>query len=312
VIGFLELGHVFTAHITGNLVLLLSGAVGAGSAPLAQPLDSHVCGLRRRGIPRRTTFGPLPRATWALDCTRTAPACGADARAAAAGRSAVRSARDGHGGSARRSSSPLTSTSFFPRPSSRRWAKAPLGSSRFLRRPTPRWSGRPPQSPAASSPPLRARGVLEQRGAPEEAFELLQLQGVQVPPSRTARPRRPARRRAFVEGFSLHANTWLHENDVLGLERLCSCGARGPLSLDRLSALPDGRLAYRMKRPSPEFDRPAHGPPAVCSRENFTPCASAAATPDCPHSAVSTLPPDDSLPENTGCSSLDPVARARG
>ena len=85
----------------------------------AAPLDSHVCGLRRRGIPRRTTFGPLPRATWALDCTRTAPACGADARAAAAGRSAVRGARDGHGGSARRSSSPLTSTSFFQRPSSR-------------------------------------------------------------------------------------------------------------------------------------------------------------------------------------------------
>ncbi|HVP62059.1 MAG TPA: transposase, partial [Myxococcaceae bacterium] len=26
---------------------------------------------------------------------------------------------------------------------------------------------------------------------------------------------------------------------------------RGPLSLERLSALPDGRLAYRMKRPSP-------------------------------------------------------------
>ena len=39
VIGFLELGHVFTAHITGNLVLLLSGAVGAGSAPLAQLLS---------------------------------------------------------------------------------------------------------------------------------------------------------------------------------------------------------------------------------------------------------------------------------
>jgi hypothetical protein len=28
-------------------------------------------------------------------------------------------------------------------------------------------------------------------------------------------------------------------------------GARGPLSLERLSALPDGRFAYRMKRPSP-------------------------------------------------------------
>src|SRR5262249_37438634 len=34
---------------------------------------------------------------------------------------------------------------------------------------------------------LRARGVLEQRVAPEEPFELLQLQGIQVPPSRTAR-----------------------------------------------------------------------------------------------------------------------------
>ena len=52
-------------------------------------------------------------------------------------------------------------------------------------------------------------------------------------------------------GFSLHADTWLHENDVTGLERLCNYGARGPLSLERLSALPDGRLAYRMKRLSP-------------------------------------------------------------
>jgi hypothetical protein len=63
--------------------------------------------------------------------------------------------------------------------------------------------------------------------------------------------RRPGRRTAFVEGFSLHADTWLHENDVGGLERLCNYGARGPLSLERLSALLDGRLTYRMKRPSP-------------------------------------------------------------
>jgi hypothetical protein len=55
----------------------------------------------------------------------------------------------------------------------------------------------------------------------------------------------------LVEGFSLHADTWLHENDVVGLERLWNYGARGPLSLERLSALLDGRLAYRMKRPSP-------------------------------------------------------------
>ena len=33
--------------------------------------------------------------------------------------------------------------------------------------------------------------------------------------------------------FYLHADTWLHENDVVGLERLCDHGARGPLSLGR-------------------------------------------------------------------------------
>jgi hypothetical protein len=38
---------------------------------------------------------------------------------------------------------------------------------------------------------------------------------------------------------------------LVGLERLCNSGARGPLSLEQLSALPDGRLAYRMRRASP-------------------------------------------------------------
>jgi hypothetical protein len=99
---------------------------------------------------------------------------------------------------------------------------------------------------------LRARGVLEEEAAPDGALDVLQLEGIQVPRSG---PRPPARRRgrrcAFVKGFSLHADTWLHENDVTGLDRMCNYGARGPLSLERLSALPDGRLAYRMKRPSP-------------------------------------------------------------
>jgi hypothetical protein len=81
---------------------------------------------------------------------------------------------------------------------------------------------------------------------------VVHLEGVQVLRSGPRPPARsPGRRCAFVEGFSLHADTWLHENDVVGLERLCNYGARGPLSLERLSALPDGRLAYRMKRPSP-------------------------------------------------------------
>ena len=99
---------------------------------------------------------------------------------------------------------------------------------------------------------LRARGVLEEEAVPDGALDVLQLEGIQVPRSGPRPPaRRPGRRCAFVEGFSLHADTWLHENDVVGLERLCNYGARGPLSLERLSTLPDGRLAYRMKRPSP-------------------------------------------------------------
>ena len=42
VTGFLQLGHVFTAHITGNLVLLLAGSVRAASPPLAQLLSIPV------------------------------------------------------------------------------------------------------------------------------------------------------------------------------------------------------------------------------------------------------------------------------
>ena len=41
----------------------------------------------------------------------------------------------------------------------------------------------------------------------------------------------------------------LHANDREALERLCAYGARPPLSLERLAPLPDGRLAYRLKRP---------------------------------------------------------------
>ena len=44
--------------------------------------------------------------------------------------------------------------------------------------------------------------------------------------------------------------TRVHENDRDNLRRLCAYGARGPLSLERLSRLPDGRVAYRMKRPT--------------------------------------------------------------
>jgi hypothetical protein len=65
-------------------------------------------------------------------------------------------------------------------------------------------------------------------------------------------PRRKQPRCAFLEGFSLHANTHLHANDRQGVERRCLYGARGALALERLSRAEDGRIAYRMKRPLPD------------------------------------------------------------
>jgi hypothetical protein len=62
-------------------------------------------------------------------------------------------------------------------------------------------------------------------------------------------PRR-RRRCAFLEGFSLHADTWVHQNDRDNLEKLCRYGARGPLALERLSRRDDGKLEYRLKKPS--------------------------------------------------------------
>jgi hypothetical protein len=55
-----------------------------------------------------------------------------------------------------------------------------------------------------------------------------------------------------MEGFSLHANTHLHENDRAGLERLCRYGARGALALERLESLSDGCISFRMKRSLPD------------------------------------------------------------
>jgi hypothetical protein len=48
-------------------------------------------------------------------------------------------------------------------------------------------------------------------------------------------------------GMSLHADVAVPANDRNRLERLCRYVARPPIALDRLEAMPDGRLAYRLK-----------------------------------------------------------------
>jgi hypothetical protein len=57
------------------------------------------------------------------------------------------------------------------------------------------------------------------------------------------------RRCAAVEGFSLHANVRVAANDRAGLEHLARYLARPPIGTDRLTQLPDGRVALRFKRP---------------------------------------------------------------
>ena len=51
-----------------------------------------------------------------------------------------------------------------------------------------------------------------------------------------------------VDGFSLHANVRIKAGERGKLEKLVRYTARGPLSNERLRELPDGRLAYDLKR----------------------------------------------------------------
>jgi len=60
----------------------------------------------------------------------------------------------------------------------------------------------------------------------------------------------PPRNEGAVEldGFNLHASVAIASDDDLGRERLMRYGARPPLALDRLRRLPDGRIAYHIKK----------------------------------------------------------------
>ena len=101
---------------------------------------------------------------------------------------------------------------------------------------------------------LKRRGKLDEDAYPESALEALLAASLQrrLPFPDEARPPRPKPRCSFLEGFSLHANTHVHEHDRENLERLCRYGARGPLAMERLSWREDGRLSYRLKRPAPD------------------------------------------------------------
>lgn len=105
---------------------------------------------------------------------------------------------------------------------------------------------------------MKKRGLLDDAVVPEGAHDATLAASLQhrLPfPAGAPPPRK--RRCAFLEGFSLHANTQVHENDRQSLETLCRYGARGAVTLSRLTRRDDGRLAYRMKRPEPGEGRPS-------------------------------------------------------
>jgi hypothetical protein len=56
---------------------------------------------------------------------------------------------------------------------------------------------------------------------------------------------------ANVDGFDIHAGVFVPAEDRHARERLFRYGARPAVSLSRMSRLPDGRLAYRLKHPGP-------------------------------------------------------------
>ena len=59
--------------------------------------------------------------------------------------------------------------------------------------------------------------------------------------------RRTGKHSAALSGFDLHAGVYVAPQHREFLERLCRYGARPAFALDRLTKLPDGHFAYRMK-----------------------------------------------------------------
>jgi hypothetical protein len=138
------------------------------------------------------------------------------------------------------------------------WQEQPDGTVRFHRLPPPADGD---VGELAARVVRRTARILGRRGADlpgddePDALGCAQAESVQTPLALAepeARPPRSQRRLcAFVDGFSLHANTSVDAADRAALERLARYLLRPAISADRLALRPDGRVEYRFRRPDP-------------------------------------------------------------
>jgi hypothetical protein len=94
---------------------------------------------------------------------------------------------------------------------------------------------------------LMAASVQSRIATGPEAGQRWRRLGDRVEPADEDVAEEPPPRCVREGGMSLHADVAVPARDRKRLERLCRYVARPPIAIDRLEALPDGHLAYRMK-----------------------------------------------------------------
>jgi hypothetical protein len=94
---------------------------------------------------------------------------------------------------------------------------------------------------------LMAASVQSRIATGPEAGQRWRRLGDRVEPADEDVAEEPPPRCVREGGMSLHADVAVPARDRKRLERLCRYVARPPIAIDRLEALPDGRLAYRLK-----------------------------------------------------------------
>ena len=94
---------------------------------------------------------------------------------------------------------------------------------------------------------LMAASIQSRIATGPEAGQRWRRLGDRVEPADEGGTQKPPPRCVREGGMSLHADVAVPARDRKRLERLCRYVARPPIAIDRLEALPDGRLAYRLK-----------------------------------------------------------------